>query len=481
MYDVVIIGGGIIGCSIARALSKFKLDIILLEKATELSEGTSKANSGIIHAGYDCEPNTLKAKFNVAGNDMYSKLVEELDIPYRKNGALVVAYEGDDVGYLKKLYEKGKRNNVPGLAILNKEEVIAMEKNINPDVVGALYAPTSAIISPYEATIAFAENAYLNGVKFSLETEVSNIEKGNNNFKIFTNKGEFETKTVVNAAGLYSDDMNNFVSEKQYKIVPRKGEYMLFDRATKGFVDKTIFQLPNEYGKGVLILPTVHDNLLVGPSADDIYDKNSKTTTADVFKKVLVAARKTIKDIPLTNVITSFSGLRANILDEYDFVIDQPEDAKGFVNCIGINSPGLSAAPAIALYVTELLSESLTFLENKQFIGKRNAITVFKTLSAERQNKLIKENNSYGNIVCRCETVTEGEIIEAINRPLGATTIDGVKRRTRAGGGRCQGGFCSIKVLEILVKTLAIQPEQVTKFGGNSNIIMSNETGGGIL
>ncbi len=473
MVDVVIIGGGIIGCCVARELSKYKLDILLLDKQTELTEGTTKANSGIVHAGYDCTPGSLKAKLNVLGNEMFTKLVEELEIPYKKNGSMLLAFSEEEKQGLNKVMDKAVKNKVPDVTLLTKEQIKNMEPNINDSVVAAFFAPTGGIISSYEAAIAFAESAYINGVKFMLETKVETIKKIDGGYNITTNKGEIAAKTVVNAAGLFSDEINNMVSEKKYKIVPRKGEYLLYDKALKGFVNSTLFQMPTKFGKGILVTPTAHSNLIIGPSAEDIEDKYDKSTNADIMSTVLKIGSNSINALP-QGIITSFSGLRANLPDYYDFVVEEAPDAKGFINTIGINSPGLSAAPAIGKMVCDMITDILSPQENSGFISQRKAITIFKELSFEEQNRLIKENNDYGKIVCRCESVTEGEIVEAIKRPLGATTVDGVKRRTRAGSGRCQGGFCGLKVMEILSRELGIPPYEVTKFGGNSKIIIKD-------
>ncbi len=478
MFDVVIIGGGIVGSAVAYELSKFKLEVQVLEKETELSCGASKANSGIVHAGHDCTPRSLKARLNLEGSKMFGKLCSELQIPYKQNGSLVLAFSENELSLLEMVYEKGVQNGVEGISIIKKEQVLNLEKNLSQNITAAVYSPLGAIISPYEATLAFAENAYANGVKFSHETEVTHIEKLENKnaesdtcYKIKTNRGEFLTKTVVNAAGLFADVMSNFVSEKKYEVYPRKGEYMLFDKASAGFINATVFQVPTPMGKGVLVTPTTHNNLIFGPSAEDTEDKLDKSTHGETLEKIMETAKKSLNAFPQGGIITSFVGLRACVKGSDDFIIEQPEDAKGFVNAIGINSPGLSSAPAIAKMITGMIAEILQPEENKGFIKERRAITIFRELSLDEQNNLIRKNNSYGKIVCRCETVTEGEILEAIRRPLGATTVDGVKRRTRAGMGRCQGGFCSSKVMEILAAEHSTSIEEITKFGGNSKII----------
>ncbi|MCL2610943.1 MAG: FAD-dependent oxidoreductase [Defluviitaleaceae bacterium] len=486
MYDVVIIGGGIIGVTVARELSKYKLKVILLEKSTELADvgSASKANSGIIHAGHDCEIGTLKAKLNVEGNRLYRTLVKELSIPYRQNGSFVLSFSEEQNNLLQNLVKKAEANGVPDVRILDKEEVLGMEKNVNKNVQKALYAPSGGIISPYEAVYAFAENAYINGVEFQFETEITGIEKaenaaslrsvclkGNPLYKIKTTKGEIFTKTVVNAAGVYSDVMNNFVSEKKYAIKARKGEYVLYDKSTKGFVNSTIFLPPGKYGKGVLVTPTVHHNLLVGPSAEYIDDKDSVKTHAETLKMVMETGTISMQILPNPQIITSFTGLRSSIVDFYDFIIEEAEGAKGFVNALGINSPGLTAAPAIAERIVCIITDLLQPKLNTEFIKIREDMNLFAEQTRENQINMIAKDKKYGKIVCRCETVTEADIINSIRRPLGATTVDGVKRRTRAGMGRCQGGFCITKVMEILSKELEIDIDEITKFGGNSYIL----------
>ena len=474
---MVIIGAGIVGVTAARELSKYKLNTVVLEMNADVGEGTTKANSGIIHAGYDCEPGTQKAKLNVLGNELYNKLVEELHIPYRKNGAFVLAFSESDMPVLKYEFVKAEANGVPDVRMFGHDEILSMEKNINPNVYAALYAPTSGIISPYEAAIAFAESAYLNGVNFCLNTKVTNIEKIDGYYNISTEKGIFQAKAVVNAAGLYSDTMNNYVSAKKYEIFPRRGEYLLFDRSAGSLMNITVFQLPTKLGKGVLISPTVHGNMFIGPSAEDIDDKGSTITTAAGLQKITLEARLTSSAIPMDKVITSFTGLRACLKGNDDFVVEEAQDAPGFINCLGINSPGLSSAPAIAQKIAEMICNRLQPDFNNAFIAERQPIKLLREQSLEEQNRMIAENTRYGVIVCRCETVTEGDVVDAITRPLGARNIDSVKRRTRAGGGRCQGGFCGSKVMEILARELNIKPAEVTKYGGGSNILYERRNG----
>lgn len=479
MYDVIIIGAGIAGCAIARELSRYKLSICVVEKEEDVCCGTSKANSAIIHAGYDALPGTLKAELNVIGNSMMDELSRELDFEFRRNGSLVVMRKDDDRSRLEELYERGIKNKVPGIRIIEKDELMKLEPNLSSSAVAALYAPTAGIVCPFGMTIAYAENAFTNGVKFMLDTTVENIGKTNGGYRIkavtrpaFKQKTEVEllTRTVVNAAGVYSDILHNMVSKNKYHITPRRGCYFLLDKTQGHFVERTLFSLPGKAGKGILTTPTVHGNLLIGPTANDVEDRDAVNTTEQEFETVRAAVNQNLNNPPLKSVITSFAGLRAHE-DGGDFIIGECADAEGFFDCVGIESPGLSAGPAIGVMVAGLVARKLAAEPNPEFNGSRKGILNPAKLSPEEQNKLIAEKPEYGNIVCRCEMVTEGEITDAITRPLGARSLDGVKRRTRAGMGRCQTGFCSPKTMEILSRELNIPLSQVTKSGAGSYII----------
>lgn len=467
-YDIAIIGAGVSGTAIARELSRYQTKICVLEREEDVCCGTSKANSAIIHAGYDAEPGSLKAKLNLRGNQMMDQLAKDLDFPFRRNGSLVLCLDEKDLPNLQKLYERGITNGVKGLRILNKEEVRAMETNISDQVIAALYAPTGGIVCPFHMTIAFAENACANGTVFHFNTEVKNITRRQNIWEIETTKGTFEAGCIINAAGVYADKLHNMVSQKKIHITPRKGEYCLLDKTAGTHVSHTVFTLPGKLGKGVLVTPTVHGNLLIGPTAADIEDKEGVNTTREGLDEVLQKSAASVKNIPARQVITSFAGLRAHE-DGDDFIIGETE--KDFIDCAGIESPGLSSAPAIGEMVAELLKEKYNLKEKEDFISTRKGITDPSKLFLEERNALIHREPAYGNIICRCEMVTEGEIIDAIRRPFGAKSLDGVKRRTRAGMGRCQSGFCSPRVMEILARELDIPVEGITKSGGNSRII----------
>ncbi|MEG1291170.1 MAG: NAD(P)/FAD-dependent oxidoreductase, partial [Lachnospiraceae bacterium] len=471
MYDVVIIGAGVSGSASARELSRYNLNICVVEKAEDVCCGTSKANSAIVHAGFDAENGSLMAKLNVEGNQIMEELSNELDFHFKKNGSLVVCLHEEELPNLKALYERGVKNGVKELRILNQQEVREIEPNVSDDVVAALYAPTGGIVCPFGLNIALAENANTNGVEFKFDTEVTGVEKNGETWNVKTNQGTIETKYVVNAAGVYADLFHNMVSDNKIHITARRGDYCLLDRATEGFVEKTIFQLPSKYGKGVLVSPTVHGNTLVGPTAIDIEDKEGTNTTLEGIDELINKAGTTVKGLPIRQVITSFAGLRAHE-DGHEFHIGEVDGAKGFIDCAGIESPGLTSAPAIGKMVADIIKDLTNAQPNPNFVGTRKGILDPKTLTKEEQAELIKEKPAYGNIICRCEMVTEGEIIDAINRPLGAKSLDGVKRRTRAGMGRCQAGFCSPRTIEILARERGVDPSEITKSGGESKIIV---------
>ena len=470
MYDVAIIGAGVVGSAIARELSRYQVSACVIEKEEDVCCGTSKANSAIVHAGFDATPGSLKARLNVEGSKMMEQLSKDLDFPYKKNGALVVCTAEQDPSLLQSLLEKGTKNGVPDLRILTREELFEMEPNLADQVVSALYAPTGAIVCPFHLTMALAENAYTNGVEFFLNTKVISITKSDDCYNIKTDQQEINARVIVNAAGVYADELNNMVSQQTFHITARKGEYMLLDKTAGNHVSHTIFQLPSKMGKGVLVSPTVHGNLLVGPTAVDIDDKDGTNTTREGLDLLSQKAAQSVTNVPLRQVITSFAGLRAHE-DRDDFLIEEAADAPGFINAAGIESPGLSSAPAIGVMVADMIRDRLSLTEKDDFTGTRKGILRPETLSLEERNKLIAVQPAYGNIICRCEMITEGEIMDAIHRPLGARSLDAVKRRTRAGMGRCQAGFCSPKTMEILEREVPMQMSDITKCGGQSHIV----------
>lgn len=466
MYDVIVIGAGVSGCAIARELSRYQMKIMVLEKALDVCEGTSKANSGIVHAGYDAKPGTLKAKLNVEGSRKMKALSRELDFPYKQNGSLVLCFDEKDRSRLEELKRRGEQNGVPDICILNRNEVLALEPEVGDKVIAALYAPTGAIVCPFGLTIALAENAAVNGVEFQLGTKAEEIHKMASGYQVRTNKGSYETKIVINAAGVYADELHNMVSKEKMKLIPRRGEYLLCDKLAKEIPAHTLFQLPTALGKGVLVTPTVHGNLLIGPTAEDIGNKEGVETTAEGMAQIREKAALSVRQLPLKQVITSFAGLRAH--GGEDFIIREVEDAPGFIDVAGIESPGLTCAPAIGAYVAEIVKNLLSPSMKEDFIAQRKGIPSMALASDEERQKLIRDNPAYANVICRCEMVTEGEIVDAIRRPLGARTTDGIKRRTRAGMGRCQSGFCNPKVVEILARELEVDESAILKSGEDS-------------
>lgn len=470
MYDVIVIGAGVTGAGIARELSRYDWKVAVLERASDVCEGTSKANSGIAHAGFDAKPGSLKAKLNVEGSRLMGQLSEELDFPFKRNGSLVLCFDEKDIPSLQRLYDQGLKNGVEGLEILSGEKLKQMEPNISDNAVAALHASSGGIVCPFGLTIALAENAAVNGVEFHLNTEVQNIEKQDGGYRLTTNRGAFDTKVVVNAAGVYAGHFHNMVSQDKIHITPRKGEYCLMDKKAGGFVSHTIFQLPTIYGKGVLVTPTVHGNLLAGPTAVDVEDPESLNTTREGMEDLLKRAGLSVNNLPSRQVIASFAGLRAHE-DKDDFIIGPAKDAPGFFDAAGIESPGLTCAPALGKYLTKMVLEYLPTAEKQDFVATRKGIPSMALSSMEEKKRLIAENPLYANVVCRCELVTEGEILDAIHRPLGATTLDGVKRRTRAGMGRCQAGFCSPRTVEILARELGKDMGEICKNDSGSQFL----------
>ena len=479
MYDAIIIGAGVTGCSIARELSRYQLNILVLEKEEDVCCGTSKANSAIIHAGHDAKPGSLKARFNVRGNELMDQLSADLDFPFTRNGSLVLCFEESQIPELEELADRGRKNGVPGLSIVTGEAIKSLEPALSDDVKAVLVCPTGGIVCPFLMTIALAENAAVNGVEFHLNEGVKRVQPGTvEGYTVETGKGTYETRIVVNAAGLYGDEIHNQVSGEKLHITPRKGEYCLMDKKIGQLVSHTIFQMPTAMGKGVLVTPTVHGNLMVGPTATDISDKEGVDTTAEGLDEVLKKAALSVKSLPRGVTITSFAGLRAHE-DHDDFILGEVKDAPGFFDAVGIESPGLTSAPAIGEWMAEKIVEKLRKTqkvdEKKDFQETRKDIPNIASMDQAEAAALIAENPAYGTIICRCEKVTEGEIIDAIRRPLGARSLDGIKRRTRAGMGRCQAGFCSTKVMDILARELGIPLEEVTKAGGASRMLTGGE------
>ena len=472
VYDVIIIGAGVTGAAVARELSRYKAEVCVLERGEDVCSGTSKANSAIVHAGYDCVPGSMMAKMNVRGNEMMTDLCRDLDIPFERNGSLVVCIDKDNLPGLQELYDRGIKNGVPGMKLLSRDEAKAMEPHLSDNVQGALYAETAGIICPFKLNIAMAENANVNGVDFFFNTNVEKLCRDEEGiWHLRTSNGEYKTKCVVNAAGLYSDYFHNMVSEKKIHITPRRGDYFLLDKTTGGFVKHTIFPQPTKYGKGILVAPTIHGNTLVGPTAIDIDDKEDVATRQGGFDEILAKSSMYVDNVPVRQVITSFAGLRAHE-DNHEFILGEVEDAPGFIDCAGIESPGLTSSPAIGEYIGGMIRDKMDLQAKESWISTRKDVLNPQHLSLEERNELIKKEPAYGRIICRCESVTEGEILDAIHRPLGARSLDAVKRRTRAGMGRCQAGFCSPRVMEILQRELGLKMEDIHKNDSGSWLVL---------
>ena len=466
MYDVVIIGAGIVGGMTARELARYNLRVCLLEKENDVAMGATKANSAIVHAGFDAHEGSLKAKLNVRGSEMMAQVAAELGVKYRRNGSLVLAFNDEDMETVKDLYARGNANDVKDLRVLSADEVHAMEPALSDNVAGALYAPTGAIVCPYELNIASVGNAMDNGVEFKRNFEVVAIDKAEDGFVVRSATDSVKTRYVVNAAGVQSDDVAKLVGDDSFSINPRRGEYLLFDKECGNTVNCTIFRTPSKMGKGILVTPTVDGNLLLGPTAENIEDKEDHSTTAPGLSSVMKNAAEVLKVVPGGKTITSFCGLRATG-STGDFIINNP--THGFINAAGVESPGLSSAPAIAEYIRDLLvSDGLALEPKADFNPNRPANHAFHEMDMAGKNEVIKKDPRYGKIVCRCEGITEGEIVAAIHDNPPALDIDGVKRRTRSGMGRCQGGFCSPTVVELISRELGVAYESVTKSGKGS-------------
>ena len=473
MYDIAVIGAGITGSAIARELSKYNLKTVVIEKGLEVCQGTTKANSAIVHGGFDAKEGSLKAKLNVEGNRLYKDLCEELNVEFKQTGSLVLAFDDKDVKHIKELYNRGIKNNARGLKILNKEEVLKIEPNVNKNVVSALLCESAGIVCPFNLNIALMENAITNGVELNLESEVIDINKEDDVFIIkINNKEDIRAKYVINAAGVYADKLNNMIGGDEYFIIPRKGEYKVLDKSEGKMVNHVLFQCPTSKGKGTLVTQTVHGNLLVGPNATVVNDCEDITTSRIGINEIVTDSKKSIENIDFRKTITSFAGLRATP-NTGDFMIFASQKCKNFINVGGIESPGLASAPAVAKYVLDILKEEgLKLYENRSFNPIRKRNKPFIHMTKEEREEVVKNDERYRRIICRCESVTEGEIVDAINSPCGARTVDGVKRRVRPGMGRCQGGFCGPKVIEILARELNIDIEDVQKdYNGSKTVV----------
>ncbi len=481
-YDVVVVGAGVTGCAIARELSRYDWKVCVVERDEDVCTGTSKANSGIVHSGVDAHYGTKKAQMNIEGSRMMEKLSKDLDFAYQKNGSLIICTDETQRGELEQLLENGRKNGVEGLCLISGKEAREMEPELSDQVVAALYAPTGGIVCPFGLTIALAENAADNGVEFRFLSEVTGVRKSDEGFIVELSGQSIQTRYLVNAAGVYADTIHNMLSSQKRTIIPRRGEYCLFDKSEGSRVSRTIFQLPTRFGKGVLVTPTVHGNLMIGPNAVDIgEEKEGVATTAEGLADIMEKAALSLgtgagKGLSGRKIITSFAGLLAHT-EENDFTLEEAADVPGLFDALGIESPGLTAAPAIGVFMAGLVWERANrelaggVRKKEQFQETRKGILNPSELSEEERNALIAKTPEYGTILCRCERISEGEILDAIHRTLGAKSLDGIKRRTRAGMGRCQSGFCSPKIVELLARELGVSMEEITKAGPGSELL----------
>lgn len=473
MYDIIIIGAGVIGASIARELSKYQLKTLVLEKNSDVGDETSSANSAIVHSGYDPHPGTLKAELNVFGNHLFTKLCEDLDVEFERIGSLTVATNLEEADYLSKLYQNGLENGVE-MEMICQGKLREMEPFITKKAIKALYAKSAGIVNPFELVVALMENAIDNGVSLKLNEEVINILRKDNYYEVITKNNQYQSKIICNCAGLNSDFINNLVSDKKEEIKPRKGEYYVLDHFPGEYVKHTLFSVPSSKGKGVLVSPTTHGNYLIGPSSEFVGEKDDKTTDTKTLEDVINEAYRLVDYIPMQHVIRQFSGLRA-YHQSNDFVINSPES--GFINLLGIQSPGLASSPAIALKAVAMIEKELnglgvTLIENEKFNPKRRPLYRINKLSIEKRQELIKKDPRFGKIVCRCEKVSLGEVVDCIHRSCGALTIKGVKKRVRPGFGKCQGGFCEPLIMKILAQELGKNQLDIKYANPNSYILL---------
>ncbi len=473
MYDAIIIGAGVVGCAVAQHLAKYNGKFAVIDRMEDVADGASKANSGIVHAGFDAHPGTEKARMNVKGAQMYPELAASMGVPYSQPGALVLAFSESDRPTIETLLEQSVANGVPGCRILEKDEILKMEPNTNPEVVCALYAPTSGLVSPYEMTCALADSACENGTDFILSNPVLEVKPtADGNWMVLCEHDEYKTRAVINCAGNGSGVIHNMISSKKVRLIARRGQYYLLDHTEDMPFKMTMFQCPTKMGKGVLVSPTTHGNTLLGPTAEDIDNNNDVSTTADGLSNILKAVKLTWPGMNTRNTITTFSGIRAHE-ENGDFVIGKTEGApEGAFEAVGVESPGLSSAPAIGQELGDTVAAFLGLDKKADWKAPTPLPKSFRNMTNEERAEAYAQNKEYGALVCRCEQVTEAEIRAAIRRPVGARSIDGVKRRTRAGMGRCQGGFCSPRVLEILCEETGMNPTEVTKCGGASRLLV---------
>lgn len=484
MWDAIIIGAGISGCSVARELARYQLKVLVLEKGHDVCAGTTKGNSATVHAGYDPDPGSNKAVYNVRGSRMYPQLCEELQVPYMKNGLVMIALDEAQMEEVRKLHEMGQRNGVR-TEVCDRARILEIEPDMGEGVIGGLWVPDSGMVCPYNLVMALAENSARNGVEFMTSTEVLSVERDGDAWMVATPDETFRTKYVFNCAGTHADKFNNMVTSDVFHIIPREGQHLIMDRIYAPYVKTTIYPTPEllpsgGHTKGMGLMPSVDGTLILGCNADDVDDPDFSANTREGLDKILdffeerwkyMPISKHVPKFPRDAVITAYGGCRAHP-DRDDFILGEPKDAPNFINLAGIESPGVTAAPAIAIDMVQILLDRERPAPKPDYKPGREIKKPFRTMTPEERRAAIEADPDYARIVCRCEQVTEAEIRDAIRRPVGARSVSAVKMRTRAGMGRCQGGFCSPRVLEILCEELGLDPLEVTQSGGRSNILV---------
>ncbi len=486
VYDVAVIGAGVVGTGVARKLSAYNLSVILLEKESDVSFGVSKANSGIIHGGFHHSSHALKARLEVMGNIMFDRLQKELHFPFKRCGIVVAAFTYEEMNTVEHLYRQGVENQAIGLELCSRDRILALEPKLNSDVVGGLYAPSGGVIEPYRFVFSLLESAQKNGVRLQTNFEVVDAKKNNGEASVTQNSSGADREVytissrdgktitaryVVNAAGLFADEVSRIFKAEEFTITPRKGEEFLLDRNAAGFTGKVVFPVPSQVSKGMLVIPTVEGTCMVGPTAVELENKEDLATSRENFEKIFASARRLVPSISERDIINSFAGLRPT-MEGNDFYIDISQKQPRLIQAAGIQSPGLTAAPAIAEYVKDLLKKAGLRLEEKpDYDPFIDDVPRVRNITPYEADELIRENSQYGEIVCRCESISEEEIIAAIRR--GHTTLDGIKFYTRAQMGRCQGGFCTYKILKIIQRETGQSINEITKRGGNSFVVPS--------
>lgn len=474
--DVIVIGGGIVGTNVLRVLSQYQLKTLLLGKNTDIASGVTKGNGGVVHSGYDAKHGTLKAKLNPLGASMYPELAKQLEFSYENKGTLTVAFTEEELETLKQLLANGLANNVPGLRIVDQAEMRSIEPQVNPEAIGALYAPSAGITDPYEVAYACAENAINNGAEVKLNQSVTGIEKTDSGYKVSTQDNTYETRWVINCAGVYGDEIAKLAGSENYEIVERHGTLMIIEKAVGFELNATLFPVPGQATKGMAAIPACAGNIILGSTATMMEDKEATRFTKDEASELFDSASHLVPNLKRENIIRIFTGLRpVETHSNNDFVIEEDKEHEGLYHAIGIQSPGIAAAPAIAEYVVSLINEKHELIKKSDYNPLRKGLIDFSELSVTEKQQLVEDNPAYGHVICRCEIVTEGEILDAIHRPIGATTIDGIKRRTRAGMGRCQGGFCQPKIMEILHRELGIEFKDILLEDVGSNVLLEDK------